>query len=194
MCRTARQGVSGLAAAAGCAVLLASPGCLPDGSTRPTSLAAALRADDGPSSSWAYDDGYRYGRRDWARGRPPDPRLHDGGFDWSARRVFARGYRDGYEGRAHRDEVPYAALHPVPEWLVGGFVGRSPLDGGEVALAVEPDGSTRITSGHSRHAGVYRDGAIRLPTGSYAVTKVRRGVRLTPLADPRNTLVLRRID
>ena len=186
------QGVSGLAAVAGCAVLLASPGCLPGPAGAP--LGSAIFGDGGEPSEWAYDEGYRYGRRDWARDRLPDPRAHDAGFDWSARRSFASGYRDGYEGRSHRDDVPYAALHPVPAWLVGGFRGRSPLHDMDVALAVEPDGSARVRAGRDRHSGVYRDGTLHLPTGSYAVTRVRRGVRLTQCEDPRNTFVLRRVD
>jgi hypothetical protein len=195
-----RSKAPALAAAASLAALLAGSGCAMDGSLLDPVLSPVVagggRED---AATWqAYEEGFRLGRRDWERHRSPDYTRHEEAFDWSSERAFASGYRDAYEGRSHRSErgsgVWPSARAPVPEWLVGGFRGWSERSEEGVSLAVEPDGSTRLSTGGRRHSGVYEGGAIRLRSGTYAVARLRNGVRLTQLEDPRNTLVLRRVE
>ena len=154
----------------------------------------------------AYDLGYQDGRRDYDRERRADYTRYRNSYDWSTERAFASGYRDGYEQQAQRsassrrgdedgDERGYDSVSAVPSWLVGDFRGWNESSGADLALTVYPNAAVVLVSGDRTRQGVYRDGQVYLrKSGTYAVTRVRNGIRFTKAGDERNTSYLRRTD
>lgn len=153
----------------------------------------------------AYEVGYQRGQEDGARGRRPDETRWDEDYDRATARAFGSGYRAGYErgqdqyrgGYAGRGDSEYGGYDDygadVPDWAVGTFRGVNSRFGDSLQLAIQPNGRVQVWADDDRYAGSWRDGYLRTPKGTFRVSRSKRGIRITDVNDPTNSVGLARI-
>ena len=134
---------------------------------------------------------YNNGARD--HGTYDDGRIRFGGSDsWDVSRV-EQGIRAASGGRSEiltndsagggRDDDEDGGGGRVPRWMRGTF--RGTTDSGESELVIRADGTAtaRSITKNVSFQGTYSGGLLRFDWGSFEVTRLRDGIRTTPVND-----------